>query len=221
VNPALAAALIARRAPSVDNVHGGKAPPPSPAVPIVDNIHDRVAEQAAEARNTIIVDNIHNDPPPSRARSKEHNVSLALPEPPPALPGAPSEPALQVEPLAAPATPEAPPKLEETTGDVVTLDSDEPLLTPLERARQLMELARERARQPRQPPPLKPKPEPGPVSLDQVREGCEAALEALEPLRIETPAKHGERALYRSMHHALAAARRELERVLATATRVQ
>jgi hypothetical protein len=78
-----------------------------------------------------------------------------------------------------------------------------------------MQLARERARQPR------PKPEPAAVTLDRIREGCEAALEALEALKIEATARHGEGGRYRSIHHALAAARRELERALATATLVQ
>jgi hypothetical protein len=98
----------------------------------------------------------------------------------------------------------------------------EPPLSPLERARAMMELARQRVRQPREAK-AQAKPEPGIVTLHEIREGCRVALEALKPLKIEavTQVKHGDRGRYRSINHALAAARRELERALAETDRGQ
>jgi hypothetical protein len=157
-------------------------------------------------------------PEPAPAATPEPSALEASPAPsraPPAPVSGPEQPDM-LEPMLEASEPEEEPADEPT----------EPPLSPLERARAMMELARQRVRQPRESKAQakpKPKAEPGIATLHEIRDGCRGALEALEPLKIEavTQMKHGDRGRYRSINHALAAARRELERALAEAGRGQ
>jgi hypothetical protein len=106
----------------------------------------------------------------------------------------------------------------------VTVSSDEPTLTPYERAKAAMELARQRARQPR-PAPEPPVRKPQRTPLEEVVARAEAALDPLEGMILveEKALPIGERRVYRKMAFALQRAQEHLLRIreLATAIRVQ
>jgi hypothetical protein len=127
-------------------------------------------------------------------------VSDIEPEPPPVLPEAPSEPAPDPE--------------DDGNRDDVTVSSAELTLTPYERAKAAMELARQRARQPR-PVPEPPVRKPQRTPLEEVVARAESALDPLEGLILveEKALPIGQRRVYRKMAFALQRAQEHLLRI--------